>query len=140
MVYIDTSVIIAYYCPETLSDKIEDYLINLSTPVVSNLTELEFGSAISKKFRTKEISLSDAEKIQAFFQMHLNDDYYIKIPIQSIHYKLAKDWINKFNTSLRSLDALHLAACFANCKTLATADGKLADAAMQYGIEVKLFK
>jgi predicted nucleic acid-binding protein len=82
MVFIDTSVIIAYYCPETLSDKIEDYLKNLSTPVISNLTELEFGSAISKKIRTKEISLSDAEKLQAFFQMHLNDDYYIKIPIQ----------------------------------------------------------
>jgi predicted nucleic acid-binding protein len=39
MYYIDTSVIVAYYCPEALSDKAEDFLSKIDRPNISSLTE-----------------------------------------------------------------------------------------------------
>ncbi|NWF56378.1 MAG: PIN domain-containing protein [Syntrophaceae bacterium] len=42
MVYVDTSVIVAYYCPEPLSEAAEAFLTAHSRPAISSLTELEF--------------------------------------------------------------------------------------------------
>jgi uncharacterized protein len=46
MVYIDTSVLVAYYCPEPLSEKAEKLLIRYLKPAISSLTEVGFFSAV----------------------------------------------------------------------------------------------
>jgi len=51
MYYIDTSVLAAYYCPEPLSDKAEEFILASGTPVITDLTRLELFSAISRKVR-----------------------------------------------------------------------------------------
>ena len=51
MFYVDTSVIVAYYCTEPLSEKAEDFVTTHARPAISNLTELELFSAISRKIR-----------------------------------------------------------------------------------------
>ena len=41
-VYIDTSVLGAYYCPEPSSATAENALRQIAVPVISTLTEVEF--------------------------------------------------------------------------------------------------
>lgn len=53
MFYIDTSVIVAYYCPEPMSEAVEELIIEIKQPAISHLTEIEFASAISRKIREK---------------------------------------------------------------------------------------
>lgn len=137
MVYLDTSVIIAYYCPEKFSDIVESYIRTIENPAISNLTELEFCSAISHKIRTKEMSLSDGEQVLAQFRIHIQKNYYYAILINSEHYQLAKKWITQFSTPLRSLDALHLAVASLSCGFIVTADKKLAKAASHFGVKQK---
>ena len=49
MVYVDTSVLVAYYSPEKLSERAEEFLIGQDRVAISNLTELELFSALSRK-------------------------------------------------------------------------------------------
>ena len=63
MYYIDTSVLVAYYCPEPMSEIVERFLQRLEYPVISTLTEVEFASAIAGKVRGKELSREDGNRI-----------------------------------------------------------------------------
>ena len=47
MYYIDTSVLVAYYCPEALSEQVQDFLSEQVKPAISTLTEVELFSAIA---------------------------------------------------------------------------------------------
>ena len=53
MIYVDTSVLAAYYCPEPQSEKVEDVLMQNHPWTISVLTEVELLSAIAKKVRRK---------------------------------------------------------------------------------------
>jgi predicted nucleic acid-binding protein len=53
MYYIDTSVLVAYYCPEPFADKAEEFLAKIDKPNISALTEVELFSALSRKLRNK---------------------------------------------------------------------------------------
>ncbi|MGA1863991.1 MAG: type II toxin-antitoxin system VapC family toxin [bacterium] len=125
MYYIDTSVLAAYYCPEPLSEKVEEYMLGNDQPVISNLVEVELCSAISRKVREGGMKKNDAGQIIKEFLSHLDEGFYIKLPIESHHYRLAREWIRQFNTALRTLDALHLAAAFSKGLTMITADKSL---------------
>lgn len=125
MVYVDTSVLVGYYCPEPISEKVERFLMAQKRPAISLLTEIELFSALSKKIRGKEMNRRDASKVSARFLTHLNNDYYTNIPVETHHYRLARDWIGLFNTDLKSLDALHLAISSAENLTLVTVDKSL---------------
>ena len=52
MVYVDTSVLVAYYCPEPLSENVEAFLTTHAQPTISALTEIELFSAVSLPLRT----------------------------------------------------------------------------------------
>ena len=122
MVYIDTSVLVAYYCPERLSEKAEEFLMSFVRPAISSLTEVEFFSAVSVKVRKKEINLKDAGRVTARFLAHMDADNYTYIPIEGHHYRLARDWIGMFKMELRTLDAIHLAVASSEGLTLLTSD------------------
>jgi predicted nucleic acid-binding protein len=122
MVYIDTSVLVAYYCPEPLSQKAEKLLISYRKPTISSLTEVEFFSAVSGKIRKKEINLRDASRVTAKFLAHMDADNYTYIPVERHHYRLARDWIGMFRVELRPLDAIHLAVASSERLTLVTSD------------------
>lgn len=130
--YIDTSILAAYYCPEPLSLIAEKTLKNCA-PVISDLTETELASAVSKKVRGRELSFPDAQKILTLFQSHLEDGFFKKIAIQPQHFALANSWIKQFITPLRTLDALHLAVAAKQNLPLITGDKSLAQAAKKLG-------
>lgn len=51
MFYLDTSVLVAYYCPEPLSEQVQNFLSQNIKPAVSFLTQVELFSAVAKKVR-----------------------------------------------------------------------------------------
>ena len=140
MVYIDTSVLVAYYSPEPLSEKAEEFLMSYQRPAISSLTEVEFFSAVSRKVRRKEINLKDAGRVTARFLAHMDSDHYTYIPIEGNHYRLARDWIGMFKMELRTLDAIHLAVASSEGLTLLTSDQGLFKSAKALAQDAILLK
>lgn len=138
MAYIDTSVLVAYYCPEPLSRRAQAALRRERVTAVSPLTEVEFCSALSLKTRGGDMAKADAERILSLFRLHLEERRHRILPIDAATYALACDWLARFSTPLRTVDAIHLAVAFANDLKLVTADKGLARSAKHFGVKHKL--
>ncbi len=140
MIYIDTSVLVAYYSPEAFSDKVEEIIVNAETSFISQLTEVELVSAISRKIRERTLSHEGGNKIVTIFQSHIDQKSLINLPVLNNYYSTARDWISRFSTPLRTLDALHLAIAHSNSLPFVTADTRLANASKFFGIETTLIQ
>lgn len=124
--YVDTSVLAAYYCPEPGSGQAQSILRAQRDLAVSTLTEVEFTSALARKVRDSGMSADDARRVLALFAEHLADRRYQRVAIEVGHFRMAREWIASFAWPLRTLDALHLAAAFITNRVLLTADRQLA--------------
>jgi predicted nucleic acid-binding protein len=140
MFYIDTSVIVAFYSPEPLSEKAEALLMAHLHPAISTLTEVEMFSALSRKIREGGLSRKDAGRIGAKFLSHVDGHFYTHLFVEPHHYRLARDWIGIFHTNLKTLDALHLAIAHEEGLTFVTADQKLAASAKVLALDVVMLK
>jgi hypothetical protein len=138
LIYLDTSVLVAYYCPEPLSEQADRLVRSEIMPAVSDLTEVELLSALSRKVREGEMDRADAERVATLFSSHLGMQMYTRVPLRRPHYRLARDWIGRFVLPLRSLDALHLAVAEVEGRSMATADDRMARSAAALGIETIL--
>jgi len=136
MFYIDTSVIAAYYCPEPMSETVEEFIIKIKQPAISYLTEIELVSAISRKIREKNLSQTDGNKILTQFQSHIQQKMFRWLSLEQKHYQMGKNWISQFNTPLKTLDALHLALASTYNLTLLSADIQLLKSARFFGVDV----
>jgi hypothetical protein len=92
-VYVDTSVLVAFYVPEPLSDEAEALLRGEVGPVVSDLTEVELFSALARKVRGKEMTKEDAARVRALFATHLEAGMYRQRPFMRSYFQLARDWL-----------------------------------------------
>lgn len=138
MVYVDTSVLVAYYCPETLSGKAEAFLVSQDKPVISTLTEVELFAALSRKVREARMTRVVAGRVASKFMSHLDHTVYTRLPVNDRHYRLARDWIGLFRYPLRTLDALHLAVASSENLKLVTIDKNLSKSAKALSIDVML--
>ncbi len=138
MVYFGKSILVAYYCPEKISHPVEKILIKTKRPAISQLTEVELSSAVSRKIRENELSKDDGNRILSVFQSHKDKNGFVFLPIQPKHYSMAMEWISAFDTPLRTLDALHLAVAHINKISLLAADIKFFDSAKLLGVEASL--
>jgi len=138
LIYVDTSVVVPFYLPEAFSQAIRELLNHETQPALSQLVEVELFSAVSRRVRMGEISLEEARQIAIDFQTDLNSGFYTRIPLSPVHYQQAREWIGRFDTPLRTLDALHLAVAASNDLRLVTADETLAEAANVFGVAVQL--
>jgi predicted nucleic acid-binding protein len=93
-------------------------------------------SAIARKVREGAISRSDGHKVAMTFLAHLEDGYYTRIPVERTHYHIAREWFERFEFPLRTLDALHLAIAHVRRLRLATGDDALARSATAVGMRV----
>jgi uncharacterized protein len=138
--YIDTSLLVPYYCPEALSRAAERALRRDPRPAVSDLVEVEFFSALARKVRVREMSAADATRTGEQFLGHLGTGLYARIAVQRRHYEAARSWLARFTLSLRALDALHLALADVEGLRLATADQDLSRSARSLGVAVTLVR
>lgn len=136
--YVDTSVLAAYYCPESISALAERALRSLTVPIISDLTPVELASAISRKVREKTLSREEGARILAQFETHLEEGYYRVLPVRTRDYRMARSWLAQLQGTLRTLDALHLAVAASTEASTLTADRRLAMEATALGLPVKL--
>ena len=138
--YIDTSLVVPYYCPEALSQAAERTLRSDPHPAVSDLVEVEFFSALARKVRVREMSAADATRTGEQFLKHLRTGLYERVAVQRQHYEAARSWLGRFTLPLRALDALHLALANVEGLRLATADQDLSRSARTLGVAVTLVR
>jgi len=138
MTYLDTSVLVAYYCPEPLSEAVERILRRMEQPAISALTEVEFASALARKVREKGISRQEANLVLNEFKAHINQRLFTRVPVDREHYTVAFAWLTQFSLPLRTLDALHLAVAAGADLDLVTADRGLSRSARRLGVRCKL--
>lgn len=139
-VYIDTSVLGAYYCPEPLSNVVEEILRGVEGPVISSLTEVELFSLVAKKYRMKELTEPKARRALGAFAAHVADGYYRRLVLTAEHYAKARTLIGALSVTLHALDALHLALAISEKIPLLTADVTLAAAARKFRVKTTLVK
>lgn len=81
----------------------------------------------------------DGNAIIRQFENHLSEqNLYTQLTLDDHHYTMAANWIAQFNTPLRTLDGLHLALTATAQLNLLTADTKLAEAALFFGVTATL--
>jgi predicted nucleic acid-binding protein len=127
-------VLVAYYCPEPLSEKVETFITAQSQPAISALTEIEMFSALSKKVREKSMDRHDAGRVAAKLISHLDGHYLTYLPVEAHHFRLARDWIGMFKLNSRTLDALHLAIASSEGLSIVTTDKNLLKSAKGLGL------
>ena len=138
--YIDTSVLGAYYCPEALSTTAEEALREITAPVISLLSEVEFASLLSRKRRLKEINERQAKDILDLFETHVAEGFYRRMSLTTEHFLKARQLVASAQSALRTLDSLHLGAAISESLPLMTADRELAKEAKRHKNSVILIK
>lgn len=140
LIYVDTNLVVAYYAPEQLSLRVQEIYRRHASVAISDLVEVEFFAALSSKIRMGGLSRVQAERIASLFSAHLADGLYERLHLHSGHYRLARDYIARFDLPLKSPDALHLALCSAEGFEVYTADRQLARNAETLGVAVELME
>lgn len=140
MPYLDTSIVVAYYLPEALSERVQSIYDGDSGPTTSDLVDLELFSALSLRVRTGELARQDADRVARLFVSHLEAGLYARVVLTASHHRSARDLIARFDLPLKAPDALHLAVASAARLPLFTADDQLARNARALGIDVTLIQ
>jgi uncharacterized protein len=138
MAYLDTSVLGSYYCLETLSAAIKHALTSVSDPVISALSEVEFTSLLSLKVRIGDLDHAAADQTRRLFRKHKSQQLFRVADLTDRELVTATSWLARFNTSLRALDALHLAIASSDRQPIWTTDKPLATTARALGIPCQL--
>lgn len=84
-----------------------------------------------------ELSSSDGNRILSKYLSHLDGGLFTIIHLESQHWRIARGWLGLFNTSLRTLDALHLAIASAGDFALVTSAQSLLSAADILGVPAR---
>ena len=134
--YIDSAIIVKMLIREELSDFFQKALSGLVLHT-SELSLVEVGSALLSKVRTKIINEKQRVAALRIFQEKVADEQILIIPLDSPVYSRAQSLIEFCHpaVALRTLDAIHLAACdlsrdFPLCAT----DGRMRAAAAKLHI------
>lgn len=139
--YLDTSALLPYYREEAVSPFLEDFLRQLQPPVlISDLTRVEFASALSRWVRMQEITESQASRIEDLFWRDQQSGLFTTQPLSALHYSRAEKWLGARSTPLRTLDALHLACSWEHTAILVTCDSLMHSAAQRLDLPSMLIQ
>ena len=83
--YIDTNLLVPYYCPEISSSAADRILRGDPRPVVSDLVEVEFFSALAAKVRARGMQAGDARRVGEEFLSHLHGAMEARIAVERQH-------------------------------------------------------
>lgn len=129
MFYVDSAVLVALHCNETVTAAVRRWIARRKGPwYASEWVLTECVSAFGLKVRRREIPADEAG-LAVESIMELIAESFRMIPITPDHHAQARAWLFGFELPLRAADALHLAiASEAGCR-LATYDTALLSAA-----------
>ena len=136
MLYLDTSAVLPYYRQEQASERVQAMLQAQSKPaLISQLTQVEVTSALARWVRMGELSEPQANRIESAFHEDVSQGRFLLCAIEGAHYRRASHWISTRKTSLRTLDALHLACAEHHEARLISEDEALINAANFFGVD-----
>jgi predicted nucleic acid-binding protein len=139
-VYLDSSVVVAYYVPESKSGRIQALYRAHRTLTISELVELEVIAAVSLRVRIGDLERDSAMQVMSMFNEHLDAGLYARVLLQAGHFRWARDVISRLDLPLKSPDALHLAVAQREGLRLLTADRQLARNAETLGVSSELIE
>lgn len=110
--FVDTSALVKLYYPEPDSDQIEKKILGAARVSISELSRVEFASALAKKTRTGEMDAKTCREIWGAFKDDLQSIQMQVINLFDEDYERAAELILEFgiDATLRTLDSLQLAA------------------------------
>jgi predicted nucleic acid-binding protein len=126
LIFLDTSVVVAYYLEESYSDQAQEVFRRNGSLFLSELVEVEVLSVLSRLVRVGSLDIEEAHHTGELFGEHLNAGLYARLRLQPDHYRWARDAVARFELPLKAPDAMHLAAAQGNGLRLVTADRQLA--------------
>lgn len=110
MLYFDTSFLVPLILPEETSDEIAAFVGGLPVErfAVSHWTRVEFSSLIAREVRMGGLDAEAAGKAIVRFDAMVEESFTNLLP-NAHDFSLARQYLGRFETGLRSGDALHLA-------------------------------
>ena len=138
--YFDASALLPYYRNESNSLLIQDFLLEVDPPVLtSRLTRVEFALAIARWVRMDGLNEAEACLIENAFTDDIKSGLFVAQSLSRSHFNQAEKWISLRRTSLRTLDALHLAFSWSSEAEMITCDKILHQSASNLGVNSRLF-
>ena len=136
--YLDASVILPTLIEEAASALVDGFMAELTDDlIVSEFASAEVASALSRLVRTGLLDSEDARLRLADFDAWRAATA-LDLDLQPADVRLANVFVRRFDLMLRAPDALHAAACRREDHLLVTLDRRLALAAEELGVRVKL--
>ncbi len=111
MLYFDTSFLVPLLLPEKTSEQVEAYFQNLPVDqslVSSQWTRVEFASVLSRLVRMGELDKETAGLCNERFSLLLLENFQVVLP-EIEDFDLTWRYLTRLDSSLRAVDALHLA-------------------------------
>lgn len=136
-IYCDTSVVVAYYVPETHSARAEQVLDGHPQRTISPLVLTEVSSALRRKVHDKALSRADALSAWEDFKQDVATGIFRLTELERRHYDHAAAQMWQTRERLRTLDAVHLAVAALDGLTMATADDLMAKVGKELGITIR---
>jgi predicted nucleic acid-binding protein len=134
--YFDANVLVALFSDDALTQRADRALrALLDIVVVSNLTAAEFAAVIGRRVRTRELSAADATAAFKTFDDWCARDA-LRIDVESVDVANAIRLLRRFDLTLRTPDALHIAVTRRIGAQLLTFDRTMSSAARSLGITV----
>ena len=127
--YLDTSVLVAYYTPEAFSAQAEAVIAGTTDRVVSPLCLSEANAALRAKVFLGTLSQPHAIAARDRLREHYAGGFFRTVPIDDHAFETAANIVWQLTVKMRTLDALHLVAAQSAGLHFATADARLRDAA-----------
>jgi uncharacterized protein len=140
-IYVDTSALAKRYLAERGSDAFDAFLIGQADDcVISPLVATELESVVQRLLRRRLIDRPYANQVRDDFAADLRGALWAMRPFPSAGLSRAADLLRTLAAPLATLDAMHLASAVElECSAIATADRKLAHAAVECGLDVHSF-
>ncbi|MFZ3233904.1 MAG: type II toxin-antitoxin system VapC family toxin [Stellaceae bacterium] len=136
--YLDTSVLLPTLIAEPTTEAVYDCLgAGEQELLISDFAAAEVAAALSRLVRMALLSATDASARLADFDAW-RAAMSLPVDIGASDARLAYIYVRRFDLGLRAPDALHLATARRLDATLITLDRRLATAAQEMGIPVKV--
>jgi predicted nucleic acid-binding protein len=134
-IYVDANVVVALFIEDSMSQRAHEIVAGLSDAiVVSDLTALEFVSAVARRARAKDIGAKAAAEAIADF------DFWAaavaRIDTEASDLAQADRLVRRFEINLHSADAIHVAIATRLGASLLTLDSKMKASAKKLGLAV----
>ena len=140
--FVDTSALAKAYLNEPASERFRAFFRQqVMPPAINTLTILELRRLLGRRCRAGDIDRSEEQLVVAALEQQIQVGLLTVCALEDSHARAAIDLLAELRAhSLRALDALHLAiARELKAQTLATSDGRMAEAAGSLGFTVQLF-